>query len=87
MRLFCVQSRGETMDPNWNTIIVALVSLVGTCIGSWGGARLMTYRIEQLEKKVNKHNNLIERVYKLEKEFAVHEEDFKNLVDKVCKGA
>lgn len=75
------------MHIDWNVIIVALLSLMGTCIGSWGGAKLMTYRIEQLEKKVNKHNNLIERVYILEKNFAVHEEDFKNLVDKVCKGA
>ena len=56
------------------TIIVALISLAGTLIGSLLGviatARLTTYRIEQLEKKVDKHNQVIERVYLLEK----HEE-------------
>lgn len=51
-------------------IIVAIISLVGTLAGSFGGImtsnRLIGYRIEQLEIKVEKHNNLIERVYKLE---------------------
>ena len=53
-----------------DVVIVGLLSLVGTIIGTLGGiiatSRLTTYRIEQLEKKVDKHNNLIERVYKLE---------------------
>lgn len=57
-----------------DTIIVALISLAGTLIGSLLGviatARLTTYRIEQLEKKVDKHNQVIDRVYLLEK----HEE-------------
>ena len=43
-------------------IIVAAFSLIGTCIGSWGGLKLMSYRIEQLEKKVDKHNNFAERI-------------------------
>ena len=47
-------------------ILVATLSFIGTCIGSWGGLKLMSYRIEQLEKKVQAHNNLIERTYKLE---------------------
>lgn len=53
------------------TIIVALLSLAGTLIGSLFGIltanKLTNYRIEQLEKKVEKHNSVIERVYKLEK--------------------
>lgn len=52
------------------TIIVALLSLFGTLVGSLGGIltanRLTNYRIEQLEKKVEKHNSVIERVYALE---------------------
>ena len=52
------------------TIIVALISLAGTAIGSVAGIltanKLTVYRIEQLEKKVDKHNNMIERTYKLE---------------------
>ena len=39
------------------TVIVGGLSLLGTLAGSFGGMRLMTYRIEQLEKKVDKHNN------------------------------
>lgn len=62
-----------------NTIMIALISFVGTLIGTFGGivtsSRLTTYRIEQLEKKVEKHNNVVERVYELEKEKAVFEEE------------
>lgn len=48
-----------------NTIVVALVSFAGTLIGTLGGilasAKLTNYRIEQLEKKVDEHNNFAER--------------------------
>ena len=47
-------------------ILIACLSFLGTCLGSWGGLKLMSYRIEQLEKKVEKHNSVIERVFKLE---------------------
>ena len=64
-------------------IVVAIISLIGTLFGSWAGIRqankLTNYRIEQLEKKVDKHNNLIERTYNLEKEMAVVQEDLKTL--------
>ncbi len=53
------------------TVIVALLSFVGTLIGSFGGMRLMSYRIEQLEKKVDKHNNFATRVPVLEEKMAV----------------
>ena len=63
------------------TIIVALLSLAGTLMGSLFGIlaanKLVVYRIEQLEKKVEKHNNVIERVYNLEKDEAVIVEDLK----------
>ena len=65
------------------TIIVALISGLGTIVGSGIGmiasARLTQYRLEQLEKKVNLHNSVIERVFELEKKEAVleqHIEDF-----------
>jgi hypothetical protein len=55
------------MDP---VVIVALLSLAGTLIGSLSGIlvanRLMNYRLEQLEKKVDKHNSLIDRMYHAE---------------------
>lgn len=60
-------------------IIVALLSLAGTAIGSITGIltanKLTNYRIEQLEKRVAAHNNVIDRVYKLEKHGAVVDEE------------
>lgn len=54
------------------TVIVALISLVGTLGGTFGGilvsAKLTNYRLEQLEKKVEKHNNFAERMPVVEKE-------------------
>ena len=54
------------------TIISAVLSLAGTLIGTLGGiivsAKLMIYRIEQLEKKVEKHNCVVERTFKVEGE-------------------
>lgn len=63
------------------SIIIAILSLAGTIIGSLLGIlasnKLVVYRIEQLEKKVEKHNSVIERVYILEKDDAVIKEDIK----------
>ena len=59
------------------TIVVALISFAGTCVGSWGGLKLMSYRIEQLEKKVEKHNSVIERVFKLEQKVSDMEDHIK----------
>ena len=59
-------------------IIVSLISFAGTALGSFTGIRLITYRIEQLEKKVEKHNNLIERTYRLEERQSIAEEQIKN---------
>ena len=56
------------------TIVVAVLSLIGTLFGSFSGTKLMSYRIEQLEKKVDQHNNLIERTYKLEERTELQEE-------------
>lgn len=54
-----------------DTIIVGILSLIGTCIGSWGGLKLMSYRIEQLEKKVDKHNNFAARMPVVEEQIKV----------------
>lgn len=52
------------------TVIIALISLLGTLGGTFGGilatSKLTNYRIEQLEKKVDKHNSLVERTFRLE---------------------
>ena len=63
------------------TIIVAMLSLLGTLIGSFGGIvtanKLVNYRLQELEKKVEKHNQVIERVYELERHEAVVDEEIK----------
>ena len=64
-----------------DTIMVAILPLIGTLVGSFGGIltanKLVNYRIQQLEKKVEKHNQVIERVYKLEQRGAVIDEEIK----------
>ena len=54
-----------------DTVIVSLVTLLGTLAGTFGGiltsSKLTNFRLEQLEKKVEKHNTVIERTYKLER--------------------
>lgn len=47
-------------------LINAGVSLIGIVVTAIATNSLVKYRIEQLEKKVDKHNSVIERVYKLE---------------------
>ena len=63
------------------TIMVAVLALIGTLAGSYFSNRkttaLIAYRLEQLENKVNKHNSVIERTYKLEKQESVIEEQIK----------
>lgn len=53
-------------------ILVAVLSLIGTAIGSIGGiltsTKLTNYRIQQLEKKVDKHNNFAERIPVIEQQ-------------------
>lgn len=57
---------------------MAALSLVGTLVGAYLANRkstaLIAYRLEELEEKVNKHNNLVERTYKLEQRMEVIEE-------------
>lgn len=69
-----------------NTIIVALITLVGT-IGSGVlsaviSNNLIKYRVEQLEKKVDKHNNLIDRMYKAESNIKLIQQEVENLENK-----
>ena len=63
------------------SIVVALLGFAGTLIGTYlanrKSAALIAYRLEQLEQKVSKHNNLVERTYKLEEHLAVVDESIK----------
>lgn len=63
------------MDP---TVISAILALVGSLVGTFGGiiasSKLTEYRIKELEKKQDKHNQVIERTYKLEERMELVEE-------------
>lgn len=64
-------------------IIVALLGFAGTLLGSAFGVlaaqKLTQYRLGQLEEKVNKHNNLIERTFRLEGRMDEAEHDIRDL--------
>jgi hypothetical protein len=63
------------MDP---TVISALLALAGSLIGTFAGivtsSKLTEYRLKELEKKQDKHNQVIERTYKLEERMELVEE-------------
>lgn len=65
----------------WESIIVAVItgglSLLGVYIANRKSAALMEYRIEQLEKKVDIHNSVIDRTYKLEERTERQEDEIK----------
>lgn len=62
-------------------VIVALIglsgSVVGSLIGVMASSKLTLYRIEQLEKKVQVHNNLIDRMYRREEHDEITDEKIK----------
>ena len=77
-----------------STIVVSLLGLLGSAIGSLCGVlintKLSNYRIEQLEKKVDKHNNVVERMYEVEKKLALikdHQQEITERVENLEKDA
>lgn len=68
-------------------IIVALIGVIGSFLATLAGilinSKLTTYRIEQLEKKVEKHNQVIDRVYKLEQADAVESKEIKVINNRI----
>jgi hypothetical protein len=66
-----------------DAVIVALLGFAGTLLGSLFGVlaaqKLTQYRLSQLEEKVNKHNNLVERTFKLEGRMNEAEHDIEDL--------
>lgn len=62
-------------------IIIGVLSLCGTLIGTLGGIlasnKLTNYKIDKLQEQVNKHNNLIDRMYKVESRVTLLEDEIK----------
>lgn len=65
-----------------HALISAIAVIVSGLISAIVSNKLMTYRIEQLEKKVDKHNTVIDRTYHLEAEVEVIENEINNLKNK-----
>lgn len=64
-----------------NDITVAVIAFLGTLVGSYFSQRkttaLIVYRLDELEKKMNKHNSLVEKVYCIEKNQTLMDEKIK----------
>ena len=75
------------METTIATIIVAVLSLAGTLGGAYlankKSTALIAYRLEQLEEKVNKHNQVIERTYELEKQESIIEYEIEEIAHRV----
>lgn len=74
------------MDP---TVIASLVSLLGTLVGTFSGiyasSKLTIYRIEQLEKKVDRFSSIEEKLFELEKHNAVQDERTETIAENIRK--
>ena len=68
-----------------DAVLVALISgvctLVGSFAGVWATSSLTNYRLKKLEEQVNKHNQVIERTYKLEGRMTEVEHEVRDLKD------
>jgi hypothetical protein len=68
-------------------VLTAMFSLIGTLVGTFGGiltgSKLMNYRIEQLERKVEKHNKVVERMYQAEGHIEELQHDMRDLKNKI----
>lgn len=70
-----------------DTVIVAIIAMIGTLSGSYFSNRksqaLIAYRLEQLEQKVQLHNSVIERTYRLEEQATLQDEKSKEITRRV----
>ena len=64
--------------------ITAVLGFMGTYLSNRKQSVLIAYRIEELEKKVNKHNNLIERMYKAEGQITELQHDVSEMKGKIA---
>ena len=71
------------------SVIIGLLSLAGTLAGTFGGIvtanRLVSYRLERLEEKVNKHNQVVERTFVLEGQVTELQHDVRDIKSAIAK--
>lgn len=65
------------------SIITLLGSAFGTLMGVFVNTKLTNFRLKKLEEKVDKHNNLIERTYKIESDIAVMDERISEVTEHI----
>ena len=69
------------------TIVAAILSLIGTLGGAYLAGRkttaLVVYRLSELEKKVDKHNHVVERMYEVEKKLALIKDHQQEIIERV----
>lgn len=65
------------------TVIVGVLAFAGTYISNHKSNAIWQYRVQQLEEKQDKHNNVIERTYKLEKDMVSQERDMKTAFNQI----
>lgn len=72
---------------DWTAIVVAVLACIGTASGSVYGIKkstsLIEYRLKMLEDKVDKHNSLVERTYRLEECAKVQDEKNKVICHRI----
>lgn len=70
-----------------STTIIAVISFLGTCVGSVGGIltaqKLVNYRLKQLERKVELHNNAVERLFRVEGQIVELQHEVKDIKNKI----
>lgn len=66
-------------------IWISLISLLGTFMGTFSGIKLVSYRVEQLEKKVDKHNDVVERIALAENNIKVANHRIEKLEERIEK--
>ena len=68
---------------DWTTILATLITagfaFLGVYLSNRKQASLVAYRLEKLESKVDKHNNVVERVYRLESQMEALQSELKSL--------
>ena len=68
---------------NFETIVVALITagfaFLGVYMSNRKQAALMAYRLEKLEIKVDKHNNVVERMFRLEEQVKTLRDELKEI--------
>ena len=65
-----------------SSVVTGLFSLIGVYFANRKSQALIAYRLQELEKKQDKHNNLIERTFKLEGDVKELQHDVRDLKSK-----